>query len=158
MDKSFDMESFGSVWRRVARSAENTQPPDAADIIGNLIDMEYSGTVYYKAMARSTRSRWAKDMFARLYYMEYAHMQRLQTEYFILTGDTKRTSRGNIAISSLLAALRQRYSAEREEMDAYKKASLKIPDKRLAGIMEEMSAEEAGHIRIIFGMIEKLIR
>lgn len=158
MDKSFDTENFGSVWRRVEQSSESMPVQDTAGIIGKFIDGEYKSALYYKAMAMRSRSRAAEAAFIRLSDMEYAHMRRLQTEYFILTGDIKKTTRENFIISSFPEALRRRYSAEREEMDAYKKASLQISDRRIAGIMESISKEEAGHMELIYGMIEKLIR
>jgi rubrerythrin len=161
MDTNFDSGKFNDVWRRVMpeeKDKEKNLGSNEVEILAGFIDDEFSDSRYYKALASKCGNKNIAAIFCRLSREEYIHMRRLQTEYFLLTGDIKKTEPACISVSSIPEALRTRYMGETEGAEAYKKAALYAGNDRRSRLYSELAEDETRHAGEIFKLIEQLIK
>ena len=128
MDERFDqsLERFRSVWQRVAVPSQPPEtnrmlppappPPEEGEQarLHLFLERETELLSLYRALSRRTGNSAA----GRLFSDTQKHLRRLQTEYFLLTGDTLAPP-GQKSPAGVLPLLRRAYLSEGELAEQY---------------------------------------
>lgn len=124
------LERFRSVWQRVAvpsqpPETEQTLPPVSPSPgegeqarLRLFLERETELLSLYRALSRRTGNSAA----GRLFSDTQKHLRRLQTEYFLLTGDTLAPPPGQKPPAGVLPLLRRAYLSEGELAEQYEAA------------------------------------
>lgn len=161
MESGFDMDNFDSVWRRV--SADEMPMTTSAgeteeERLKRFMDDEARDASTYARMAsRSSDSRRAR-LFRQMSSDESRHLRKLQTWYFILTGDTYAPKPGKPEMTSMLGLMRAQYKGELAGSKEYNDAARATKYERLAELYTENAADEASHAKQLEQMIEEIMR
>lgn len=160
MDEAYDSEKFNEVWSRVTGDTpESSGDPGEKELAGlrGFMDGEYSDSMFYKKLASCLSGREAKRFFAGLAADEHCHFKKLQTAYFLMTGDTYMPENKNVQITSILTALYTRFKEETEGAEAYAAAAGNTENARLKCLYTAFSADEARHACGIEKLIEGMV-
>lgn len=125
MDERFapGLERFGPVWQRVTSPSRPPEPPPSPAGGGQarirlFLERETELLTLYRALSRRTRNAMA----GRLLSDTQKHLRRLQTEYFLLTGDSFAPPPGREPPPGILPLLRRAYLMEGELAEQYEAA------------------------------------
>lgn len=166
LETAYDREKFDSIWQRVMPNTSEQITPtsqvgknsDDESQLRKFIDDESADCNYYAMLAQKCLSRSIKQLFLRLSTEEHCHMKRLQTAYFILTGDSYYPAMVCPLINSIMDSLRARYIGETEGAEAYLKAAGETESEKLACIYRELAEDENRHACSIETLIEMMMR
>jgi len=157
---NFNLEKMSEVWSRVTATPEIgavcsiDQSNEPAKICG-FISKAQRLSFFYEALARKSRVKCAQ--FRRLASEERRNVRRLQTAYFILTGDTCTVGESNVEVNSLLDALRKAYIEENANADAYRKAEIESKTGSVAELFSTLADRETDHAIKLRDMIAELM-
>ena len=165
-DISYANEHFADVWNRVVPTSsampEQNAPPKAVTNdeaqLRAFIEDEAADCRYYTALACRSAPGSARRLFSRLAAEENAHMKKLQTAYFILTGDTHCPPLVCPYIPSFLDALRTRYIGERNGAEEYMTAAKTTNLEHLSDLYRSLADDEKCHADCIAALIEQIMK
>jgi hypothetical protein len=121
-------------------------------LLRGFIDSVSAQERVYAALVRSAGGNGG----ARLRAMEKDErrsLRRLQTEHFIMTGDSYAPAAGESPKAGRLSLMRTAYLSERECYDALMLAAQDAPNTALAGVYIDIAADKARHAGEIREMI-----
>ena len=81
----------------------------------------------------------------------------LQSAYFLLTGDSYRPKKAVVKHQGMLTMLRERYNSEIKSAEGYEKAGADTRIPNLSQIFKSIAPEERHHIKVIEGMIRRMM-
>ncbi|MBR7081218.1 MAG: hypothetical protein IKI49_00695 [Oscillospiraceae bacterium] len=157
---NLDVEKMNAVWARVtgapaACAACRTDLPDDAEKIRAFIAEARRLARFYDALSKKCAVKSAR--FRCLAADERRNIKRLQTAYFILTGDTCAVRGTEAETDSVLAALREAFIRERANADAYGRAAIESKSGFAAELFSALSSREADHAAELQSMIAELM-
>lgn len=151
-----DLKNFDNVWMRVSEYASDpvhmAEKGDEA-VLKAFIEDESKDLAFYIDLACKCRAP-GSVIIRGIAADERRHLKILQTEYFLLTGDSCVPSRSCPYTDGVLSALRKAYIHETEENKEYLKASEETKNPRLGALYEELAADEKRHLDRIRKLIE----
>lgn len=160
-DIKHGLEGFGPLWARVARPdapADAAAPPAAAErkpgdaeTLSGLISDEAQAAAFYDRLAPKCRSR--SRQISEIASDERLHLKHLQTEYFLLTGDSFPPAPACPLMRGGLSDLRAAYLDERAAAEKYLNCAASASSDALAELYRGHAADEAEHARILRGLI-----
>ena len=169
MEKT-DWTAFDAVWNRVSgASAESpavpagkkVSPPrkEAEDTARLRLFLEETAAAEraYRAITARTSLRWLQELCGKLRQQETVHKRRLQSAYFLLTGDTCPLREVPGAQAPLLEMLRSRLLCERASAGAYREAARAADSMELSRLFTELAGEEARHGELLHAAVTRLL-
>lgn len=162
---NLDLDNFESVWNRVSPhttdnrniTTEEKEDKSAEKLLAEFIKNEHESSQFYKSLSLKTKNRNTSSIFSKLSSYEAHHMQRLQTEYFLLTGDIISVESYSGVINFTPEALYLAYKAEVKSHKEYEKAALTTSDKELSRLFSHLSKEEWDHASVIRDITAQLL-
>ena len=159
-----DHEVFDKVWQRVLDSnRENTseQPTQSvqrtdAEILEEFMEDEAFDAAYYTLLSNRVGGG-VRSVLRAMANDERAHLKKLRTAYFILTGDTYTPQTVPVKVAGVADALRKRYIAETEASAAYLKAAANAGRPDLTELYKRLSEDERRHSELVNRMLEALM-
>ena len=151
MDDTVDLEGLERAWRRVrAPETPESAPEDSlrAELARFIRNASAAGAMY-GLLAMKTGGSAAEGVFRRLARQELDTEKRLQTEYFLLTGDTWAAPPVRPSAPSVAGAVRSACLAESDNADALEAAALRRPETRSAGLLGELASRERAHAQAL---------
>ncbi len=159
------LDNFDSIWGRVKASGEGSgkkgvtgvhvpQDKAASDaaLLKKLISEDARAAETYAELAR-VFSKPAKGALLKMAAEERRHVERLQLEFFLLTGDTFPVSKSASGVAGRLVSLRSAYNRENEMAESYLTAAEGMKDHDLRELCVAFASEEREHA----GTLRKLI-
>ncbi len=163
---AYNTENFEKVWQRVINSASDA-PEDTQRLIHGaeeetarlirFMKRENGESAAYAFMARRCMDRRLARRFEILSGEEKSHLIKLQSAYFILTGDTYPLKPPEESGESMLAALRERCIDEAEGEKEYGKAAADTKDPKLSRLYSSIMEDEKRHLSMIGKAIISLL-
>lgn len=162
MDKN-DWTAFEAVWDRVSAAASPSsrkQPPaprheDASQLRIFLQESSEAENAYRAAAGRTTL-RWLKELCEKLRRQKSIQTRRLQSAYFLLTGDTCPLPQKAEASRPMPELLRQRLLHERSSAAAFSAACKETGDMELSRLYGELAAENTRCSELLRTAISRL--
>ncbi len=152
---------FADVWQRVTGAVtgvETQRPREEAERLAAFIRNENRDMAFYGALAERS-SPLCRDHILRIARDEQGHLLDLQTEYFLLTGDSCPVSppsqHGSPA--GLLSALRGAYDNELQGAAASEAAAGQTPRDDLKELYRRHAEEERAHAVILYRLIRQAL-
>ena len=140
----------------VPMTEEMPQATDDAAVLRRLMDGESVAVAYYRRLAcRSGRN--SASQFRQIASDEEQHLRQLQTEYYLLTGDSYNPTKAEPVDQGLLSALRTAYQAEQSDYQAYMRAAESTASTALAALYVDHAADEARHAQQLRRMVERVM-
>ena len=144
---------FASVWSRVTGER---QTEDAQTKLRRWIQDESEAIYDYRCMLRGRVPSQARETLAVLLKEENSELRRLQTLYYLHTGDilvpALPKERKN---QPLLSALRERYAAVLMQAESYRQASALPRD--LQALCGELASEKDGQALLLRQLTARLL-
>lgn len=156
MDDPVDLASLARVWERVASpSGPGDVPEDRMRAqLALFIRNSVAAGGMYALLASKTRGSAAERTFRRLAREEADTERRLQTRFFLLTGDTCAMAPVHPSAPSVTGAVREAYLAELENAERYR-SSARLPGD--SGLFEELAGRERSHAEALRLLLERTI-
>ena len=162
MYEKIDTAAIGRVWGRVAPEApgdlEERRSEDLRAALRGAMDRARAAEGMYSLLAGKTRGTGQSRELSALSREEAATGRQLQTEYFLLTGDTFAPAKSRPSAPYLMAALRDAHAAELESSRDYATLAAGLPDGKLRETLYDLSARERRHAQALRAMIARLMR
>ena len=158
--ENMDTENLMRVWERVAPEPQEPEPAWEPDIVVRLrgfIENERDEAAVYGLLALKTRGSRAEKTLRSIAEEEKRHERRLQSAYFLLTGDTYAPPARHPSAPYLLKTLRERYMGETAGAEAYDRAAAEVPDEGIQATLREIAADERRHGALLRSIIETII-
>ena len=152
-----DMERMERVLRRV----RGEQPPAEGDDRGELAALIHaerrSRDSYGKLRARC--SGQCRLLLTQLWTEEEQHLQALQEQYLLLTGDTLPLGPGGDEppYTGVVSALRHGMEAERRGAEAYRQAAERTQNRALRQLYEAHAQAETRHAARLEQMLHRAL-
>lgn len=145
---------FESVWQRVTNDSKSH---DVKTMLEGFITNEAADAAFYSALAVRIASQSARRRFTALSRDENGHAKRLQSAYFLLTGNSfvPKYPRPNPP-RSLLEALRLRYIAERNGAAKYDEAAARVSDGDIGKLFRQLAEDERRHAGEIKALVDSI--
>jgi rubrerythrin len=161
MDKDIlqSLNNFDRVWMRVSEYASDPDysthetPSNDAETLRSFIEGESKDLAFYMDLAGKCRTP-GRTVINEIASDERRHLKKLQTEYFLLTGDSSVPRRSCPYTDGILSALRRAYIHETEGYSQYIKAAGETKIPRLEALYTELAADEKRHSEKIRKLIE----
>jgi len=159
-----DIEKLNVVWQRVMPESEETvvniaeAPENDTATLERFIQNEFNGAESYAALARRCRRPDRARLFSALAEDEREHVARLQTAYFLLTGESfmPKAEMSNEQLN--MTTVRQKYLNELADEKAYKTAAEKTKNPRLRAVYEANARDEKRHADTLEKLIAEMMR
>ena len=103
-------------------------------------------------------ARPARNVLLRIAAEERKHLERLQLEYFILTGDTIPISKSTPKTDGKLSVLRLAYNREMQLAESYLNVAEVIKDQSFKEFCTTFASEEKEHAMILRKLILSAMR
>ena len=185
MQPSFDYRQYDRIWQRVdpelnpypeARAAmasgcvsESAAPAAELpccmasasgaqlELLRGFIEGELEDRRTYLTYARCAPGLGARQTLQQIAREEGMHARRLLSVYFLITGECYKPVMpvGRIAVAPWCELLRTRWHEESCGSLAYRRAAKEANDECLAGILQDLSADEARHARRLLCLLEQ---
>ena len=167
MEKT-DWAAFEAVWQRVngpspAPSSPKKRPPpsrppneDAARLRMFLEETVLAESAYRALMSR-TSLRWLRELCMKLREGENHRRRKLQSAYFLLTGDTLPLREQPAKAGPVLEMLRERILAEDASAMACREAAQSTGSMELSRLFHELSESEARHAELLRNAVRRLL-
>lgn len=156
MDESVDLASLSRVWERVA--SPGLPEDDPGDRMRAQLALFIRNSVaaggMYALLAAKTRGSAAERTFRRLSREEADSEKRLQTRFFLLTGDTSATPPVNPSAPSVAGAVREAYLAELENAERLRSCAGLSED---GALFLELAERERSHAEALRLLLERMI-
>ena len=160
-DLTAGLRNFADVWERVTGASAGTElqrPPEEAERLAALIRDENRDMAFYGDWAERGSPR-CRAQLLRIQGDERRHLLKLQTEYFLLTGDSCPVSpaaaRGSP--TGLLSALRDAYDSELQGAAAYEAAAGQTPRDDLKELYRSHAEDERAHAAVLYRLIRQAL-
>ena len=129
------------------------------EVLTGFIEEELGDRRYYLALSRQAPV-WARQRLRDIAADEGGHARRLMAVHYLITGECYRpaVSCEHIYIGRWCPALRERYHAEACNGLNYARAAEGTTDPCLAGLLNEMSADEYRHAAELMEMLERALQ
>ena len=137
---------------------KNQDAAPTAQEFSRFLTEEYRSMKTYGILSGKSRNPNIRRTFIRLRDDEQRHLKLLQTEHFLLFGDSKKPQEPNITLRTMPEMLQMLYKAENAASDGYKKAALQTSDPKLRGLFTRLSEEEKKHADIIRTLTAQLLK
>ena len=136
-----------------------TAAAEMLEVLTGFIEEELGDRRYYLALSRQAPV-WARQRLRDIAADEGSHARRLMAVYFLITGECYRPiiSCDRIYLPGWCAALRERYHEEACGGLNYVRAAEGTTDPCLAGLLNEMSADEYRHAAELMEMLERALQ
>ncbi len=141
---------FEQVWSRVTGAPEDAGAEDAA-VLRELIADEARDRALYLALARRVRA--ASAALTELAGDEREHFTALQTEYYLLTGETCTPPESCPMIHGALSALRGAHAGELAGAERYMRAAESAGDAARGELFRAHAADERRHAETLRRLI-----
>ena len=165
MEKT-DWTAFEAVWDRVSGASaplSRKHPPapapgkEDASQLRIFLQETFEAETAYRAAAGRTSLRWLKELCEKLRRQKGIQLRRLQSAYFLLTGDTCPLPKKPDARCPLLELLRSRLLHERSSAAAFGAACKETGDMELSRLYGELSAENTHTGELLHTAISRLL-
>ncbi len=156
--ESYDLDNLSRVWLRVKGSDQKEAPGDG--FLGKLrtyINMEAAHADMYTLLAIKSKGGPAERVFKRAAEDERRHEKLLQTEYFLLSGDTLVPDSIKPSAAYLIEAVRQQYMEELRGAAGYEKEARSAADARTAALFTQLTRDERRHAAAMRALVERLM-
>ena len=168
MEKT-DWAAFDAVWQRVSgaspappspkkRVPPSRPPNEDAARLRMLLEESVSAESAYRALIGRTSLRWLRELCAKLRQAENLRRRKLQSAYFLLTGDTLPLRESPAEQAPVLEMLRGRIFAEDASAAACHEAAQSTGSMELSRLFHELSESEAGHAELLRNAVRRLLR
>ncbi len=162
--EKYDLETLNRVWERVSNTANDVAPEEGAccdvtpvRILRELMREEAAAAAEYSTLAARLRNnRCAAAMLRRIAADERRHFQKLQSAYFMITGDTFSPEVKKPGKAPVIQSLRSMYLGELEAVKAYGRAAEEDPGR--GDLYRNSAADEKWHSAMLKNLIERLFR
>ncbi len=159
MEKSTNAENtFEAVWERVSQNTSSA-PSDESDnvLLSNIISAELDNRAFYSTVAKRSSSN-CSELFRRLATASSARLQRLQTLYFIILGNTCPAKPQYTSHKlSTISALRSAYWRERDTASRLISAAGTIGSGKFSSCAAYFAHQAADNAERIMQLIDKLM-
>ncbi len=152
------LEYFENVWARVAGEppAYSKKQPDCDEAsLRSLIVAEAAAVEFYKKLAM--RSGSSRHIFSGIASDEQRHLRHLQTEYYLLTGDSYVPPASCPLMRGGLSDLRHACLDEREAQRSYLDEAGRTEREGLAKMYRSHASEEARHAETLRKLIMRAV-
>lgn len=150
------LSGFNAVWERVQGHQPPEEAPRGAPGMAELIRGEAEGAQYYAALARLCAGRSA-DAFAAMAAECCRSRKRMETEFFLETGDTCLTEPEPLPCDGALGYLRRAYLREGRAAQEYLRASASAEGEALRLLYGELSRLCTRRREKLFGLAELML-
>lgn len=160
MDESVDLTALARVWERVGPPAQgpDTAPEDRLRAeLARLIRNASAAGKMYDLLAMKTRGSHAELTFRRLSREEADSERKLQTEFFLLTGDTFAAPSVHPSAPGVAGAVREACLAEEKNSRRLEALRGLAGDDRAASLFRELAARERSHAALLRQLLERMI-
>lgn len=157
-DYAQGLEYFESVWSRVAGDppTKSGQASDCDEVtLRSLIVAEATALDFYRKLA--ARSSTSRRIFAGIAEDEQRHLRHLQTEYYLLTGDSYMPPESCPLLRGGLSDLRHACLTKREAERTYLDEAGRTERDKLAQMYRNHSNDESRHAEIIRKLIMRAV-
>ena len=143
---------FAAVWERV--NAGQAPNADSSELLVQLIESAHVREMLYKSASRSLPyfTKQLKNLSSR----ENHAISALQTEYFLLTGDTYPLIRSETKQTPPLLALRSCFMSENQSRCALESASRRC-DNRQSKLFSLLAKEASENADAVIGIISRIL-
>ncbi len=149
-ETALSQSSFDAVWSRVSGSSGS-------------FDIEYALRELISGMQRRVRSclGWKRRRdalypgLAAFERREKCMLSQLQTEYFIICGDTFAGCADTSAAPSLTLFLRECFIEETKAAGTLLDTASRCDDSRLSGVLRQLSAQSREQAAAVLGLLRK---
>ena len=157
--EKYDIDNLTQVWLRVSGSGEDTESreTDAASRLRRFINCEAAHGAMYTLLAIKTKGGPAEHVFRRAAEDERRHEKLLQTEYFLLKGDTCVPESIQPSAPYPLEAIRRQYIEETRCAQAYEAEAAKASDPRSKTLFSQLARDERRHAAAMRALVERLM-
>ena len=156
--ENYDTENLSRVLERICSRPEGRETAQAGSgRLGEFIRQEAASAAMYTLLAIKTRGGPAEAVFKRAAQDERRHEKLLQTEYFLLEGDTYPAAKEEPSAPYLLEAVRRQYIDEKRAAEAYEAAAKASSDGRAAAMYRELARDERRHAAAMRALVERII-
>lgn len=156
--ENYDTENLARVLERICNPPENhRQSQDNSGRLREFIRQEAASAAMYTLLAIKTKGGPAEAVFKRAAQDERRHEKLLQTEYFLLRGDTCPAAKEQPSAPYLLEAVRRQYIDELNSAAVYEEAAKASPEGRAAAMYKELARDERRHAAAMRALVERLI-
>lgn len=146
--------SFDRVWKRVKAS----EPFDDAETLRRFIRDEMRDAADYTWLARKTGALPVRRIFTSFAAEERKHAKKLQAAAYMNFGEnTIPSDQKKKDEERMLAALRRRYTMERDSAEAYSTAAENTSIETLKKLYLELSQEEHTHAETLCSLFEQMM-
>ena len=146
--------SFDRVWKRVKAS----EPFDDAETLRRFIHDEIRDAADYTWLARKTGALPVRRIFTSFAAEERRHAKKLQAAAYMNFGEnTIPSDQKKKEEERMLAALRRRYTMERDSAEAYSTAAGNTSIETLKKLYLELSKEEYTHAETLCSLLEQMM-
>lgn len=152
----YDKEKTRQIWKRVL-GEEESEPDCALDSerLRVMIENEKTASCTYSMMARRAGS-CGGDLLRRLAKEEAAHAKKLETVYFLWTGEHACAVSGNLPKFACIAeGLRQIHGEELKTAKLYQRTAEELPEFR--DLFLCLSADETRHSEEVRRLLQKYV-
>ena len=156
MENGYDLDEWNPVWKRESNEM-SAGDPEVERLQRFMNDEARDANTYARMAQRSSDPRRAQT-FRHMSADEKNHLRRLQTWYFILTGDTYVPQPSKPEVTSMLGLMRSQYKGELEGAREYAEAAKTTKYERLAEIYADNAGDEASHAKNLERMLEDIMR
>jgi rubrerythrin len=155
------LRGFADVWQRVTGTSSGTEtqgPQEEEKQLAAFIRDENRDMVFYEALADRS-SPHCREQILQLLRDERRHLLDLQTEYFLLTGDSCPVSppAKHGFPAGLLSALRDSYDNELQRAAAYESGAGQTRRDDLKELCRRHAEEERAHAAILYRLIRQAL-
>ena len=157
-----EIKNISKVWERVYSDDGVTEAPQdqgqsLTAMLREFIDDEAMDAATYTLLAVKTKGTPGEKLLKNLAEDERRHERSLQSEYFLLTGDTWTPRKRYPSAPYLLSALRERFIAEQRGADKYEETAKTVTDEQLRTVLFELARDERRHARELRRLVERMI-
>ncbi len=145
MCDKIDAAAIGRVWDRVANTSAPSGPEGLTKALRDFIDRVERARDMYALLALKTKGTALSKELSELAGAEADTGRRLQTEYFLLTGDTCVPGTARASAPYLMGALRDAHAGELENAKAYAALAAAVSEGKLRETLYDLSARERSH-------------
>ena len=154
--ENYDLENLGRVLQRIAPSAQ-PEPEPEIPCLRDMIRQKSAQAAMYTLLALKTKGGPVENVFQSTARDERRHEKMLQTEFFLLTGDTCPPCDEQPSAPYLLEAVRKQYIEEVRSAENYERAAKDSPSPRSSALYSQIAADERRHAAAMRALVERLI-
>ena len=154
------LDGFAAVWQRVSSPPElmtvPERPRDPAAELRSFLTQEAQRTAYYAAAAALAEPRRREQLRALSGDCRQA-LKKLQTEYFLLTGEQQTSPMPRLQNDGCLGFLRRSYLSEQAGARDYAAAAACTEETQLRGLYAELAERCAARRESVRALVRGLL-